>query len=82
MELTNESGRETDRDEKQKNLRAAQFPRQQHTEGVVMVVITEGAKREAGNEVPIWWSLLRPPLLPAQDAAPNQKKMTLSDLQL
>lgn len=48
-----------------------------------MVVITEGAQREAGNEVPIQWSLLRPPLLPAQDAAPNQKKKkTFSDLQL
>lgn len=43
----------TDRDEKQKNLRAAWFPRQQHREGVVMVAITEGAQREAGNEVPI-----------------------------
>lgn len=65
---------EDDRDERQKNLRVAQFPRQQHREGVVMVLITEGTQRKALNEVPISWSLLRPLLLPAPDAAPNKNK--------
>lgn len=56
-----------------KYLKVLWFPRQQHRDGVV--ASTEGAQRDAGNEVPIWWSLLRPPLLPAPDAAPNQKKI-------
>lgn len=71
--LTNGSGRATDSDETQNYLRVARFPRQQHREGVVMVVIME-EHREAGNEVPIWWSLLRLPLLPAPYAAPTKKK--------